>query len=96
VDKFDLSSVRLIFSGAAPLGADIEMVSIDSYRYVLTRITYTVRSFQEVVNRLSNKPKIKQGYGLTETSPTTHSNPTARIKQVAIGSIYHTLGSYTD
>lgn len=50
VDKYDLSSLRMMNSGAAPL----------------TR---------EVVEAASARIKcgIKQGYGLTETSPTTHT-----------------------
>lgn len=49
VDKYDLSSVRIFNSGAAPLTREL---------------------VESVYNRL-NIP-IKQGYGLTETSPTTH------------------------
>ncbi|KAK7538028.1 hypothetical protein IWX49DRAFT_346406 [Phyllosticta citricarpa] len=50
VDKYDLSSLRMTNSGAAPLT-------------------------QELVNDLYAKRKIpvKQGYGLSETSPTTHA-----------------------
>lgn len=49
VDKYDLSSVRIFNSGAAPLTREL---------------------VESVYNRL--KIPIKQGYGLTETSPTTH------------------------
>lgn len=49
VDKYDLSSVRMLNSGAAPLTREL---------------------VESVYNRL--KIPIKQGYGLTETSPTTH------------------------
>lgn len=49
VDKYDLSSVRMFNSGAAPLTREL---------------------VESVYNRL--KIPIKQGYGLTETSPTTH------------------------
>lgn len=48
-DKYDLSSVRMLNSGAAPLTREL---------------------VESVYNRL--KIPIKQGYGLTETSPTTH------------------------
>lgn len=50
VDKYDLSSIRMMNSGAAPL----------------TR---------ELVDALykRNGLKVKQGYGLSETSPTTHT-----------------------
>lgn len=52
VDKYDLSSIRMINSGAAPLT-------------------------HEIVDALyaSRKIKVKQGYGLSETSPTTHTQP---------------------
>ncbi|MCJ1384106.1 hypothetical protein MMC17_007222 [Xylographa soralifera] len=49
VDKYDLSSLRMLNSGAAPLTKEL----VDS-----------------VYQRL--KVPIKQGYGLSETSPTTH------------------------
>jgi acyl-CoA synthetase (AMP-forming)/AMP-acid ligase II len=52
VDRFDLSSLRNITSGAAPLGPDVQEASA-------RRIGCTVR----------------QGYGLTETSPVTHLTP---------------------
>ncbi|GAA5824248.1 hypothetical protein JCM11251_001581 [Rhodosporidiobolus azoricus] len=48
--KYDLSSLRLIISGAAPLGPELE---------------------KELADGLPNA-KVCQGYGLTETSPTTH------------------------
>ncbi|KAK0273050.1 hypothetical protein LTR35_012462 [Friedmanniomyces endolithicus] len=52
VDKYDLSSIRMLNSGAAPL----------------TR---------ELVNAVYSRIKVpvKQGYGLSETSPTTHTQP---------------------
>ncbi|KAK3075698.1 hypothetical protein LTR53_000740 [Teratosphaeriaceae sp. CCFEE 6253] len=52
VDKYDLSSLRMMNSGAAPL----------------TR---------ELVDALYKRIKVpvKQGYGLSETSPTTHTQP---------------------
>jgi len=49
IEKFDLSSIRMLNSGAAPLTRDL----VDA-----------------VYKRL--KIPIKQGYGLSETSPTTH------------------------
>ncbi|CZR51084.1 probable 4-coumarate-CoA ligase 2 [Phialocephala subalpina] len=52
VDKYDLSSIRMMNSGAAPLTKDL---------------------VEAVYNRL--KIPIKQGYGLSETSPTTHTQP---------------------
>jgi len=52
VDKYDLSSIRMMNSGAAPLTREL----VDA-----------------VWNR--KKLKVKQGYGLSETSPTTHTQP---------------------
>lgn len=52
VSNYDLSSIRMLNSGAAPLTRDL----VDA-----------------VYNRL--KIPIKQGYGLSETSPTTHTQP---------------------
>ncbi|KAG7007251.1 4-coumarate--coA ligase 1 [Physcia stellaris] len=52
VDKYDLSSLRMMNSGAAPLTQEL---------------------VEAVHQRL--KVPIKQGYGLSETSPTTHTQP---------------------
>jgi 4-coumarate--CoA ligase len=52
VSKYDLSSVRMLNSGAAPLTKDL----VDA---VYARLNIPV----------------KQGYGLSETSPTTHTQP---------------------
>lgn len=52
VDKYDLSSLRMMSSGAAPLTQEL---------------------VEAVYKRL--KVPIKQGYGLSETSPTTHTQP---------------------
>ncbi|GAA6027274.1 hypothetical protein JCM8097_002547 [Rhodosporidiobolus ruineniae] len=50
IDKYDLSSLRLVISGAAPLGPELE---------------------KELAARLPGC-EVRQAYGLTETSPTTH------------------------
>ena len=52
VDKYDLSSLRMLSSGAAPLS-------------------------RELVTAMHARTKlpVKQGYGLSETSPTTHLQP---------------------
>ena len=52
IDQFDLSSLRSVFSGAAPLGADLAGAC---------------------ARRLDTR--VRQGYGLTETSPVTHFHP---------------------
>jgi acyl-CoA synthetase (AMP-forming)/AMP-acid ligase II len=63
VDKYDLSKLKTIFSGAAPLGEGLTRACMD---------------------RL--KCDVRQGYGMTETSPVTHSSP-ADPTQVKFGSI---------
>lgn len=55
VDKYDVSSVRMLNSGAAPLTREL----VDA--------VYKRKSL-----------KVKQGYGLSETSPTTHAQPWER------------------
>jgi acyl-CoA synthetase (AMP-forming)/AMP-acid ligase II len=63
VDDYDLSSLKTIFSGAAPLDSSLTQACMD---------------------RL--KCQIRQGYGMTETSPVTHSSP-ADHRQVKFGSV---------
>ena len=64
VEKFDLSSLKMIFSGAAPLGPELS---------------------HECMQRIGCG--IRQGYGMTETSPVTHSSPAdpAKMKLGSIG-----------
>lgn len=64
VEKFDLSSLKVIVSGAAPLGEEV------------------ARAASQRVGAL-----VKQGYGLTETSPVTHLNPDdpAKVKLASVG-----------
>lgn len=62
VDRYDLSALRTITSGAAPLGGE-------QARACAARLGCVV----------------KQGYGLTETSPVTHVNPVDRIKPASVG-----------
>jgi len=63
VDNYDLSSLKTIFSGAAPLGPELT-------RDCIKRIGCSVR----------------QGYGMTETSPVTHSSPADPTK-TKLGSV---------
>jgi len=63
VDNYQLTTLRTIFSGVAPLGED------------LTR---------ECMQRLNCQ--LRQGYGMTETSPVTHSSP-ADPAAVKLGSV---------
>lgn len=71
VEKYDLSSLRMLNSGAAPLTKEL----VDA-----------------VWNR--KKLKIKQGYGLSETSPTTHTQPWDRW-YTTIGSVGTLLPNQT-
>lgn len=63
VDKYDMSSMRMMNSGAAPLT-------------------------KELVNAVyeRKKLKVKQGYGLSETSPTTHTQQWD-VWQSTVGSV---------
>ncbi|TEB38471.1 AMP binding protein [Coprinellus micaceus] len=63
VEKFDISSLEIMLSGAAPLG-------IDLVKAVKTRL-------ESLRKDSGKKIAIVQGYGLTETSPTTHILPAA-------------------
>jgi len=63
VDNYDLSKLKTIFSGAAPLDEHLT-------RACMERLDCEVR----------------QGYGMTETSPVTHSSP-ADPAQVKFGSV---------
>ncbi|KAF5384542.1 hypothetical protein D9757_006443 [Collybiopsis confluens] len=57
-EQYDTSSLRVLFSGAAPLGGEL------------------VRAVKAKLRPTNNPPlHIVQGYGLTETSPTTHLLP---------------------
>jgi acyl-CoA synthetase (AMP-forming)/AMP-acid ligase II len=64
VDSYDLSSLKMIFCGAAPLGPELS---------------------RECIERLGCS--IRQGYGMTETSPVTHSSPAdpAKMKLGSVG-----------
>jgi acyl-CoA synthetase (AMP-forming)/AMP-acid ligase II len=66
VDGFDLSSLRQVLSGAAPLSADLA---------------------RAVTRRLGCR--MLQGYGMTETSPVTHTNsgPTVETKPGSVGAL---------
>ena len=64
VENYDLSSLKTVFSGAAPLGPELT---------------------QECMQRINCS--IRQGYGMTETSPVTHSSPAdpAKAKLGSVG-----------
>jgi len=62
VDKYDVSSLDLVLSGAAPLGAELE---------------------QACAERLGCE--VVQGYGMTETSPVSHTAPRGKHKPGTIG-----------
>ncbi|KAJ6576829.1 AMP binding protein [Mycena sp. CBHHK59/15] len=61
VDQYDLSSLEVLFSGAAPLGHSL-----------VTQVKERL-----LAKRGGRAVGITQGYGLTETSPTTHLLPVA-------------------
>jgi 4-coumarate--CoA ligase len=63
VEKYDLSSIRMMNSGAAPLTKEL---------------------VNDVYQR--TKLKVKQGYGLSETSPTTHTQQWD-VWQSTVGSV---------
>lgn len=63
VDNYKLPKLRTIFSGAAPLGAELTQACMD-------RLGCAIR----------------QGYGMTETSPVTHSSP-SEPDSVKFGSV---------
>jgi long-chain acyl-CoA synthetase len=60
--QYDLSSLRYISNGAAPI------------------VPETAREFEKLTGI-----KVTQGYGLSETSPTTHTNPLNRVKLESVG-----------
>lgn len=64
IEKYDLSSLKIIFCGAAPLGEELS---------------------RECIKRIGCS--IRQGYGMTETSPVTHSSPAdpAQMKHGSVG-----------
>ena len=64
VDNYDLSSLKLIGSGAAPLGEPLAAAVAKRLDCVVT-----------------------QGYRLTETSPVTHTNPSAEPERIRIATI---------
>lgn len=71
VSKYDLSSIRMMNSGAAPLTREL----VDA---LYARINI----------------RVKQGYGLSETSPTTHTQPWDLWKST-IGSVGQMLPNQT-
>ena len=67
VDSFDTSSIRIVFSGAAPLDAELG---------------------HAVANRLGCS--MRQGYGMSEMSPVSHSIPGNR-DDIPLGTVGFTL-----
>jgi long-chain acyl-CoA synthetase len=53
VEKYDLSSIKVCISGAAPLPVEV----------------------QKQFEKITRGGRLREGYGLTETSPVTHCNP---------------------
>ncbi|XP_076765643.1 luciferin 4-monooxygenase [Xylocopa sonorina] len=71
IDKYDLSSIKEIWSGAAPLSEDVAKM---------------------VENRL-NKPIIRQGYGLTETTLGVLMTPPEGGKLGSVGKLFPGLSA---
>ena len=71
VEKYDLSSLRMMNSGAAPLTRELT---------------------EQLYSRI--KVPVKQGYGLSETSPTTHTQPWAQWRDT-MGSVGRMLPNQT-
>jgi acyl-CoA synthetase (AMP-forming)/AMP-acid ligase II len=67
VEKFDLSSLRAICSGAAPLDADLAQAAQDRLR----------RAGRAGANGGADGVTVVQGYGMTELSPVSHTTPDA-------------------
>ncbi|KAI9595306.1 hypothetical protein BDF19DRAFT_404406 [Syncephalis fuscata] len=65
VDKYDISSLREVFSAAAPLGADLANV-------LKKRLNVTIR----------------EGYGMTEVAPLSHSVPVSELIEGSIGRLF--------
>jgi acyl-CoA synthetase (AMP-forming)/AMP-acid ligase II len=63
VEQYDLSNLKTLFSGAAPLGESVSRSCTERFGCI-----------------------IKQGYGMTETSPVTHSTPYEKEK-IKFGSV---------
>ena len=70
VDRYDVSSITQIMSGAAPLGGDIVVAASERVKCKC----------------------IRQGYGLTETSPVTHIVPRSLSSEIP-SSIGHCIRS---
>jgi acyl-CoA synthetase (AMP-forming)/AMP-acid ligase II len=64
VEEYDLSNLKTIFSGAAPLGEGLTQACVDRLGCL-----------------------IKQGYGMTETSPVTHSTLFKADEEIKYGSV---------
>ena len=69
-ERYDLSSVSFIMSGAAPLGDGLTKKVLN--RFLLAR---GLPSLDNPTTTSIESLRIIQAYGLTETSPTTHYLP---------------------
>ena len=76
VEKFDLRTLKMMFSGAAPLGGPL----VKALRARLLKLGADVVVSQGMWRLREVRPPVlilPPGYGLTETSPTTHLLPAA-------------------
>ena len=68
--KYDLSSLRILQSGAAPLGEEL----INKLRKKFNHIIYT-QGYGQYLFKVKSIFLIAYSIGLTETSPVTHKLP---------------------
>lgn len=76
VSKYDLSSMRIIISGAAPLGPELERELAE--RLPKCQVSQSVRLPHHSCSSASLTLRYCRAYGLTESSPTTHVAITPR------------------
>jgi 4-coumarate--CoA ligase len=75
--KYDLRSLKILFSGAAPLGSTLVNAVRSKMKSVGAECDVSQGQSDIIVPSASLTPSVfvSAGYGLTETSPTTHVLP---------------------
>lgn len=76
--KYDLRSLKLLYSGGAPLGSALVNTIRSKLRSVGSECDIAQGLSPAKVYLITDSPAnlISSGYGLTETSPSTHILPT--------------------